>query len=258
MKPSSVYAFLIVCILVVAGFGILQTYSLQQTQSDLNASRAQVQEKANTSAQLQLSLNEQISSLTTSMDSLQAQLNASQETIQSQAVTISNQTSQIADLQNQITGLNDQVSSHISLSVTGLVQGSLYLTLSDLVAMPWTTVNATLYCVGSPSTAIAGGNWTGVSLASILQRANVSTTAIKIAFYATDGYSTDLTLATGMQNDIIVAFENNGVPLTGLRLVTPGLWGYKWINDLADINLVDYNFLGTWESQGYSDPGVIG
>jgi len=164
MKPSSVYAFLIVCILVVAGFGILQTYSLQQTQSDLNASRAQVQEKANTSAQLQLSLNEQISSLTTSMDSLQAQLNASQETIQSQAVTISNQTSQIADLQDRIAGLNDKVSSlqlqllnatassensGIFLLVTGLVQHPLNLTLYNLIAMPWTTVNATLYCVGA-------------------------------------------------------------------------------------------------------------
>jgi DMSO/TMAO reductase YedYZ molybdopterin-dependent catalytic subunit len=124
--------------------------------------------------------------------------------------------------------------------------------------MPWTTVNATLYCVGATSTVIAGGNWTGVSLASILQRANVSTTAIKIAFYATDDYSTDLSLATGMQNDIIVAFENNGVPLMGgLRLVAPGLWGYKWIYQLFDIDLVDYNFLGTSESLGYSDSGLI-
>ena len=137
-----------------------------------------------------------------------------------------------------------------------MVQHPLNLTLYDLVAMPWTTVNAAMRCVGDPSTVVAEGNWTGVSLASILQRANISTTAIKIALYATDGYSTDLSLATGMRNDVMVAFEKDGVPLGGLRLVTPGLWGYKWITQLSEIALVDYDFLGTWESMGYPDSGL--
>lgn len=210
MKPSNGYAFLVVCILVVAAFGTLQTYSLQQTQSDLQ---------------------NQIAGLNYQVSTLQSQL---------------------------LNATGWSRNSGISLLVTGLVQHPLNLTFYDLITMPWTTVNATMYCIGPPTGVIAGGNWTGVSLASILQRANASTTAIKVAFYATDNYSTDLTLATGMQNNIVVAFENNGVPLTqGLRLVTPGLWGYKWIYQLSDINLVDYNFLGTMESMGYSDSGLV-
>jgi hypothetical protein len=38
-----------------------------------------------------------------------------------------------------------------------------------------------------------------------------------------------------------------------LRLVVPGKWGYKWISRLTEISLVDFDFKGTYESQGYSD-----
>jgi hypothetical protein len=38
-----------------------------------------------------------------------------------------------------------------------------------------------------------------------------------------------------------------------LRLVVPGRWGYKWISMLTRIEVLDYNYLGFWESRGYSD-----
>jgi hypothetical protein len=42
-----------------------------------------------------------------------------------------------------------------------------------------------------------------------------------------------------------------------LRLVVPGRWGYKWIHHLNKIELVNYDFLGKFESQGYSDSAEI-
>jgi DMSO/TMAO reductase YedYZ molybdopterin-dependent catalytic subunit len=61
-----------------------------------------------------------------------------------------------------------------------------------------------------------------------------------------------------MRNDIILAYEKDGQPLAEkLRLVVPGKWGYKWISRLAQIDLVDYNFLGRYESSGYSDEANI-
>jgi hypothetical protein len=86
----------------------------------------------------------------------------------------------------------------------------------------------------------------------------ISTAVIKVGFYAADGYSTDLTIETAMRDDIILAYENNGNPLNDLRLVVPGKWGYKWISQVTVIELVNYNFLGRWESQGYSDEANIG
>jgi DMSO/TMAO reductase YedYZ molybdopterin-dependent catalytic subunit len=76
--------------------------------------------------------------------------------------------------------------------------------------------------------------------------------------HADDGYSTDLTIATAMREDIILAYERDGMPLSeGLRLVVPGKWGYKWISGLTHIELVDYDFTGFWESRGYSDEADI-
>ena len=144
------------------------------------------------------------------------------------------------------------------LIVTGLVNNPLNLSWADLVAMPKTTVNATLVCVDAPRTALMAGNWTGVKLRTLLENAEVSAVAIKVGFHAADGYSTDLTVETARRDDIILAYEKDGIPLYSLRLVVPGKWGYKWISQLIVIELFDYNFLGLWESQGYSDEANTG
>jgi hypothetical protein len=144
------------------------------------------------------------------------------------------------------------------LIVTGLVNNPLNLSWADLVAMPKTTVNATLVCVDAPRTALMAGNWTGVKLRTLLENAEVSAVAIKVGFHAADGYSTDLTVETARRDDIILAYEKDDIPLYSLRLVVPGKWGYKWISQLIVIELVDYNFLGLWESQGYSDEANTG
>lgn len=144
------------------------------------------------------------------------------------------------------------------LVVGGLVEHPLNLTLEELTAMPKTTINATLYCVDYPNSPVASGNWTGVKLSLILERTQVSSSAIKVAFHADDGFSTDLTIETALRQDVILAYEQNGQVLQEkLRLVVPGKWGYKWISKLNRIELVDYDFRGFWESRGYSDDAEI-
>ena len=143
------------------------------------------------------------------------------------------------------------------LQISGLVDHPLNLTLAELAAMPATTVQATIYCVDYPTQFVEDGNWTGVKLGFLLEEAGVSPSAIKIAFYASDGYSTDLTLEAATQPNVIVAYEKDGLPLWGtLRLVTPGRWGYKWISQLTRIEAVNYNFKGQWEGLGYPDDGI--
>ena len=141
--------------------------------------------------------------------------------------------------------------SEWSLIVDGLVESPLTLTFDDLVAMPTTTVYADLYCVGLPTEPLAQGAWTGVRLGFILEQAGVLPEAVKVAFYADAGFSTDLTVTTAMRDDIILAYERDGEPLAQKQLVVPCMWGYKWIREPTHIELVDYDFLGTWESTGY-------
>ena len=143
------------------------------------------------------------------------------------------------------------------LIVTGLVNNPLNLSWTEIVAMPKTTVNAALICVDRPDVLMAG-NWTGIKLRALLEEAKPAADVIKVGFYAADGYSTDLTIETAMRDDIILAYEFNGNPLNDLRLVVPGKWGYKWISQLTVIELVNHDFLGKWESAGYSDEANIG
>lgn len=144
------------------------------------------------------------------------------------------------------------------LTVTGHVEHPLNLSWAEIVAMPQTTVNAPLICVDMPNYVLMQGNWTGVKLRLLLEKAGISPQAIKVGFYAKDDYSTDLTMEAAMRDDIILAYEKDGEPLNEvLRLVAPGKWGYKWISQVVRVELVDYDFKGFWESRGYSDEAEI-
>ena len=142
------------------------------------------------------------------------------------------------------------------LKVTGLAENPLILNWTTILAMPKTTVEAALICVDLPASGVTA-NWSGVKLQTVLEQAQPSQDAIKVAFYAADGYSTDLPVQTAMRDDILLSYEKDGVSLNDLRLVVPGKWGYKWISQLTSIELVNTNFLGYWESAGYSDEANI-
>jgi DMSO/TMAO reductase YedYZ molybdopterin-dependent catalytic subunit len=145
------------------------------------------------------------------------------------------------------------------LLIDGLVEHPLNLSLEELATLPKQTVVAALYCVDSPASPVRDGDeWTGVRLALVLERAQVSPSAVKVVFRAADGYSTDLTVSTAEREDVILAYQQNGEPLPEkLRLVVPGKSGYKWISTPDHIELVDYDFKGSWESRGYSDEAEV-
>ncbi len=152
------------------------------------------------------------------------------------------------------TSVSTIASSEWELVIDGFVESPLALTLDDLMAMPPTTVYTRLYCVGVPTTPLEVGNWTGVRLGFLLQQAGVSPEAIKVALFASDGFTSDLSLTTAMRDDVILAYEKDGQPLAQtVRMVIPGKWGYKWIKSVTHIELVNYDFLGSYESRGYSD-----
>jgi len=144
------------------------------------------------------------------------------------------------------------------LSIRGAVNNSKNFTLAELTSMPNTTVTATIYCVDFPTVVVTSGEWTGVKLSTLLERVGVLPSAVKVGFFASDGYSTDLDLEPATVQDIVVAYAKDSVPLEEtLRLVAPGKWGYKWISQLTDIVLFDFDFKGKWENAGYSDEANV-
>jgi DMSO/TMAO reductase YedYZ molybdopterin-dependent catalytic subunit len=140
------------------------------------------------------------------------------------------------------------------LNVRGLVRnGPLQFTYDELKAMPSTSEYATLECVSNEidGDLISTAYWKGVSLKSILEKAQVLPGAIYIVFRCSDGYDVGIPLDRGLMDGTILAYEMNGVPLPTehgfpVRAIVPGLYGMmnaKWI---TDIELVDRVYEGFW------------
>ncbi len=144
-----------------------------------------------------------------------------------------------------------------TITVTGLVENPLNLTLTEIKAMPKTTLYAAIICVDFPTTIVEQGNWTGIRIRALLETAKIKQEAVKIVFAAADGYSSGLTVEDAMREDVVLAYEKDGQALSGLRLVVPGKWGYKWVNQVAHLEAVNFDYLGFWESRGYSDRAEI-
>ena len=87
------------------------------------------------------------------------------------------------------------------VTVNGLVNIPTNFTLVELEAMPQTTEYADLVCVGTPDVPLTEGNWTGVELWSLIEAAGGALPgAIKVAFFASDGFKTDLSIATAQES----------------------------------------------------------
>ncbi|XHH07674.1 MAG: molybdopterin-dependent oxidoreductase [Candidatus Bathyarchaeia archaeon] len=154
--------------------------------------------------------------------------------------------------------LNAQTTDPTALTITGQVNHPTNLTLTQIQAIPKTTLYAAIICVDFPSVIVEEGNWTGVQLGTLLETAGIQSGAVKIVIAASDGYSSDLSVDDALQSNVILAYEKDGEALSALRLVVPGRWGYKWVNFVSKIEVVNYNYLGFWESRGYSDTAIIG
>ena len=110
---------------------------------------------------------------------------------------------------------------------------SLNLSISDLATMPKTSVYAELSCEGA---FIAAGNWTGVSLAFLLNETGIDPQAVTVVFQAYDGYKVFFPIGAAVNGSMIIAYELNGDPLQEtLRLVVPGANGAYWISNIDSI-----------------------
>jgi DMSO/TMAO reductase YedYZ molybdopterin-dependent catalytic subunit len=120
------------------------------------------------------------------------------------------------------------------LKVDGLVDNPLDLSISDLAALPQSVVYAELYCYGN---LVASGDWVGVRLGLLLEKAGYNYTALGVEFLASDDYKMGLSI-TDLHKNLIIAYEINGQPLPEkLRLVLPGENGAAWIALITQITV---------------------
>jgi DMSO/TMAO reductase YedYZ molybdopterin-dependent catalytic subunit/DNA-binding winged helix-turn-helix (wHTH) protein len=159
-----------------------------------------------------------------------------------------------------------------SLSIGGLVRNPIEVSMVDLRARPMVTLPVTMECAGngrarlSPrpisqpwlTEAIGTAAWTGTPLRPLLEEAGVTGDAVEILFTGADrgiqgeiehDYQRSLTIADAMRDEVLLAYEMNGLPLPPqhgfpLRLVVPGWYGMTSVKWLTGITAVAEPFEG--------------
>jgi sulfite oxidase len=156
------------------------------------------------------------------------------------------------------------------LSVGGLVDGSLELSMEDLRERPKQEVTAVMECAGNRrdglmevapipgetpwgAGAIGNASWTGVPLREVLLEAGVGEDARHAAFAGLDevegaggrfNYGGSIPLEKALGPEVLLAYEMNGEPLPRehgfpLRVVAPGYIGARSVKWLSGITLQD-------------------
>ncbi|MBV9196025.1 MAG: sulfite oxidase [Solirubrobacterales bacterium] len=167
------------------------------------------------------------------------------------------------------------------LSVRGHVGRSLSLSLSELRTMRSQALVATLECAGngrsrfSPPTAgeqwrlgaVSTAEWTGVPVSELLERCGPRTSARELLFRGADAgsvpgrrvpvrYERSLRLDEAVRSGALLAYAMNGEPLPTrhgypLRLVVPGWFAMASVKWLTEIELIDHEFTGRFQTETY-------
>jgi DMSO/TMAO reductase YedYZ molybdopterin-dependent catalytic subunit len=144
-----------------------------------------------------------------------------------------------------------------TLTVDGLVDTPLTLSIADLQTMPPTTLVKDFQCV--TGWRVSNVHWQGVTLATLLDRAGVQPSGVALHFESFDGtYTESLTLDQARRPDVIAAYSMLGGPVSRehggpVRLYVAPMYGYKSCKWLSRITVTDRVEPGYWETEGNYD-----
>jgi DMSO/TMAO reductase YedYZ molybdopterin-dependent catalytic subunit len=149
------------------------------------------------------------------------------------------------------------------LDVGGLVNAPYTIGYEELLAMPALELTKDFQCV--TGWRVPQVRWKGVRLADIIDRAAPQGTVGALEFESFDGaYTTTLTLEQARRDDVMVAYELDGKPISAahggpVRLYVAPMYGYKSLKWLQRITLVaPPPRTGFWEQRGYDVDAWIG
>ncbi|HTJ25842.1 MAG TPA: sulfite oxidase [Candidatus Limnocylindria bacterium] len=177
------------------------------------------------------------------------------------------------------------------LTIDGMVERPLQLSLDDLRKMEHVDVPAVLQCSGNgrffygtafPTASHPAGaqwqyggvghaRWTGVRMRDLLHRAGVKSGARYSNNYGLDNpllpttpkFIRGLELEKLLDPGSILAYEMNGEPLPyyhgfPVRLIVPGWAGDHWVKWITHMTIADAITTDFWTSAGYRYPNKLG
>jgi DMSO/TMAO reductase YedYZ molybdopterin-dependent catalytic subunit len=167
------------------------------------------------------------------------------------------------------------------LRVGGNAEKELALSMDDLRKFEPVTFTAVIQCSGNGRSlfepSVAGGQWkngamgnvtwTGARLKDVLNSAGLKAGTVDVSFNGLDkpplptvpDFVKSLPVDKALEDDLIVAYEMNGKPLTMLngfpaRLIVPGWYATYWVKSLSDITVLSKPFEGFWVKSAYRIP----
>jgi DMSO/TMAO reductase YedYZ molybdopterin-dependent catalytic subunit len=146
------------------------------------------------------------------------------------------------------------VPANWTLSVGGMVERELVLTLDQLRKMPRTDLRVRHHCVEGWS---AVASWHGVRISEIARAAGLKPSVKYVEFNSFDeDYFSSWDLGSAMHPQTILAYGFNGLPLGAnhgapLRVYSAVKLGYKMCKYLTEVNFLPNKTGGYWEDQGY-------
>lgn len=170
------------------------------------------------------------------------------------------------------------------LTVEGLVENRLELSLAELKKLPALTTPLTLECAGNSRVflvpparglhwghgAVGNAEWTGVPLAALLERAKVKPGAVEVVLFGADQgriadpatpgvihFDRSLPLAKATKPEVVLAYRMNGQELPHahgfpLRAVVGGWYGMASVKWLTRIVVIDRPHAGYFHTMSYS------
>lgn len=148
------------------------------------------------------------------------------------------------------------------LRIDGMVENPITLTIDDILREPAVTETRYYQCV--TGWVVPHAKWTGVRLSHLLDRVKPHAGAMAVKFYSFDGsYTESLTIEQARQRDVLLAYKLMDKPLARaqgapLRLVVPGMYGYKFAKWVNRVELIPAPIDGYWEQRGYDRDAYIG
>jgi len=159
--------------------------------------------------------------------------------------------------ENSIKGPQHVDIENYQLEIKGLVENPASYSYDEIIEgyQSYKKV-VTLHCVEGWDATIL---WEGVLVSDLLAEAKPLPEAKVVIFHAYDGYTTSLPLDYIVDNDILIAYMMNEIPLPPERgfpfaLVAESKWGYKWVKWITTTELSDdVDYRGYWEDRGFSN-----
>lgn len=161
---------------------------------------------------------------------------------------------------NSIKGIQNVDIAGYRLTIDGLAARPTVMTYDEVKALGAIERKITLYCVEGWDATIL---WRGVQLSTLIALVEAKPEVNTVIFHCVDGYTTSLPLATIIENQLILAYESNGLPLPPAMgypfiVVAEDKLGYKWARWVERIELsANADYRGYWESNGYSNEANI-